>query len=454
MNLASALFKRILEEEDFDTWSSLRRHYLPNEYSIIYDLIDKHVALYHGLPTLDDLKLSIRDSVTLDKIYAIEAINVEAEPFLLLDYLKNEFAQKETLNSIYKFVENSVAFETAEETVQSLYEIIAKVEDKVELNLTTESMQKINLFESEEEIDSYIRLGLNTEFDDKIRFKNDDYILIGGKRGAGKSIVCANLAVNAYNQDKSVVWFTIEMNARENLQRACSIATQIPHTKIKYRNLDNQEWMEIVKWWAHRFENSERYIDFYKENRDFDEFHSLLIKEQLRPVQLDIVYDASLTLPKLRAEAVKKCKQLDNVGLIIVDYINQVKRFGSGVEDLYDWKEQINVSKALKSLAQELNVPVVSPYQIDKDGEARFSKGILDSADAAFVLTPGPNSISFKTTKIRGDGDIHFTSKVNWSTVTIGPENGEEIQVEDKRKKRTSFSPDDQSKVMEGIYDS
>ena len=60
-NLASALFKRILEEEDFDTWSSLRRHYLPSEYFVVYDVIDKQVDAYHKLPTIEELKLAVRD---------------------------------------------------------------------------------------------------------------------------------------------------------------------------------------------------------------------------------------------------------------------------------------------------------------------------------------------------------------------------------------------------------
>ena len=54
MNLASALFKRILEEEDFDTWSSLRRHYLPSEYHVVYDIVDKQIDSYHKLPTIEE----------------------------------------------------------------------------------------------------------------------------------------------------------------------------------------------------------------------------------------------------------------------------------------------------------------------------------------------------------------------------------------------------------------
>ena len=55
-----------------------------------------------------------------------------------------------------------------------------------------------------------------------------------------------------------------------------------------------------------------------------------------------------------------------DVGVIIVDYINQVKRSSMPSRGgQYDWTEQIEVSKALKSMAQEFETPVFSPYQTD-----------------------------------------------------------------------------------------
>lgn len=453
MNLASALFKRILEEEDFDTWSSLRRHYLPSEYHVVYDIVDKQIDSYHKLPTIEELKLATRDSLTLDKIYAIEAIEVEAEPFLLLDYLKNEFTQQETLSQLYKYVEESIAFETAEETLESLYDIISRIEDKVELRSVEDNMQKINLFESEDEIADYIPLGLNAEFDTKVRFKSTDYILMGGKRGSGKSITCSNLADTVYRRGKSVLFFTIEMPTREVLQRQCSIGTGVAHSKIKYRTLDNLEWMKIATWWAERYQNGEKHLETYKEHRDFDRFHAAIQKEELNPVQIDIIYDPVLTLPKLKAEIIKRIRKLGNVGLVIVDYVNQIKRTNSS-EDKFDWKDQIVVSTALKTMAGELNVPFFSPYQIDASGEARFAKGILDSADAAFTLEASADSIQFTCTKIRGDAKINFTSKAYWDTLRIGPENGTEIIVENDKPARKGFKPEKDTKpIMDGIYD-
>jgi hypothetical protein len=454
LNLASALFKRILEEEDFDTWSSLRRHYLPSEYYVVYDTIEKQVNSYHKLPSIEELKLAIRDAATLDKIYAVEAIEVEAEPFLLLDYLKNEFTQKETLVQLHNYVENSISFETAEETIDSLYSIISKIEDKVELKAAEASLQKMNLFESDEEIADYIPLGLNADFDNIVRFKSSDYILMGGKRGSGKSITCSNLADTVYRRGKSVLYFSIEMPTREILQRQCSIGSGVPHSKIKYKTLDNLEWLKVAQWWADRYENGEKHLELYRTHRDFNKFHAAIQTEQLKEVQIDIIYDPSLTLPKLKAEIIKRVRKLGNVGLIIVDYVNQVRKT-AGSDDKFDWKDQIHVSTTLKELAGVLQIPFFSPYQIDATGEARFAKGILDSADAAFTLEAGAESIQFTCTKIRGDAKINFTSKVDWNCLRIGPENGVEIRVEeDTPKKKSSFKKEvDTKPIMDGIYD-
>jgi hypothetical protein len=69
------------------------------------------------MPTIEDLKFEIRDSGTREKLFAIEAVEVDADPEMLLQYLKNEFTQKEILNSLEDYVEHSVAFEDAQESV-------------------------------------------------------------------------------------------------------------------------------------------------------------------------------------------------------------------------------------------------------------------------------------------------------------------------------------------------
>ena len=413
--------------QDFQTWSVTHKQYLPSEYHSLYKVIDKHCETFHKMPTIEDLKYEIRDSSTREKLFAVEAVEVDASPDMLLQYLKNEYTQKEILDSLEDYVENSVAFEDAQESVDHLHQIVMDVEDKVDLEDPQESMQRIELFEPEEDLAKYIRLGLNREYDHEIQFSPRDLIMVGGRRGAGKSVICANIANNVYESGKSAVYFTIEMDSRSILQRCCSIATEIPFARLRTQNLSILEWEKVATWWSNRYVNGQDRLNEYKEHRDFKRFHDTLKTscELLPTQQLDIVYDAGLTLSKIRSDLDKKVKQMD-VGVIIVDYINQVKRSSLPTRGgQYDWTEQIEVSKALKSMAQEFEVPVFSPYQTDASGEARFAKGILDAADAAYSLETWDHEdacITLNCVKMRSASMKSFTSTVDWDTLKIGPD--------------------------------
>ena len=207
MNIASALIKQVLTLQDFETWSVTHKHYLPAEYHSLYSIIDGHCEKYHKVPTIEDLKFEIRDGATKEKLYAIESVEVEADAFMLLQYLKNEYTQQQILLSLENYVENSVAFEDAEESVAHLHEIVLDIESRVDLEDPQESMQTITLHEADEDIAKYVSLGLNTEYDMDIQFSPRDFVLVGGKRGAGKSIVCANLANSVFNSGKTAVYF-------------------------------------------------------------------------------------------------------------------------------------------------------------------------------------------------------------------------------------------------------
>ena len=427
MNIASALIKQVIALQDFETWSRLRKHYLPSEYDTLYKVIDSHCDKYHQVPTFDDLRYEIRDGATRDRLYAIEGIEVEAEPLHLLEYLKNEYAQREILGSLETYIDQSVAFEDADESLAHLHQIVLDVENKVELQDPEENMQYIQLFDPDEEVSKYLPLGLNSDYDDKIKFSPRDLILVGGRRGSGKSITCANLANNVFNSGKSAIYFTIEMDSRQTLQRCAAIATGIPFSRLKLKNLNVTEWEKVAGWWANRFTGGADCLKDYKQHRDFEKFHRTLTStcELLTTQQLDVVYDPSLTISKIKAELDKKVKSL-NVGVVIVDYINQVKRSALPSRGgQYDWTEQIEVSKALKAMAQEFEVPIFSPYQTDASGEARFAKGILDAADAAYALetwSPEDNCITFNCVKMRNNPMDSFTSRMQWDSLKIGPE--------------------------------
>jgi len=417
----------VLALQDFQTWSVTHKQYLPTEYHGLYKIIDKHCEDFHKMPTIEDLKFEIRDSGTREKLYAIEAVEVDADPHMLLEYLKNEYTQKEILDSLEDYVENSVAFENAQESVNHLHQIVLDIEDKVDLEDPQESMQRIELFEPEEDLAKYMKLGLNEEYDYEIQFSPRDLVMVGGRRGAGKSVICANIANAVYASGKSAMYFTIEMDSRSILQRCCSIATEVPFARLRTQNLSITEWEKVATWWAARYVDGQDRLKDYRTHRDFNKLHtSLKSQHELLPTQqLDVVYDPALTLSKIRAELDKKVKPL-GVGVIIVDYINQVKRSSLPSRGgQYDWTEQIEVSKALKSMAQEYDCTVFSPYQTDASGEARFAKGILDAADAAYTLETWDHEdacITLNCVKMRSASMKSFTSQVDWDSLKIGPE--------------------------------
>jgi len=425
LNIASALLKQIIVQKDLDTWAKLKEHYLPGEYQSIFRILDKHIDNYQDLPQFEDLQYEVRDRKLQEKIFAIESVDVEVDAWLLLDYLKNEYAQIEILDELDKYIDNTVAMATAEENIEQLQEIVLRVSDKVDVKPPEESMQSISLFEDDKELASYLPLGLNSEYDSQIQFSPKDLVLVGGRRGAGKSLTCCNLASNVYDAGRSALYFTIEMDSRQILQRICSVSTKIPLKRLRSKMLSSEEWSRLGGWWAGRFDGGHELLPEFEKTHDFETFHKNLTKLSLhKERQLDVIYDPALTLSKIQSELDKKVNQLD-VGVVIVDYLNQVKRHNAPSRTgQYDWTEQIEVSKKMKLYAQEYETLFFAPYQTDASGEARFAKGILDAADAAFSLETweqSDNCMTFNCTKMRNNRMESFTSEVDWETLKIGP---------------------------------
>jgi len=417
--------KQIISQEDFDTWGNLRENYLTAEYQTLYKVMATHIKNFSELPSFDDLKLSIRDRKLQEKVFAIEAVEVDIDAWVLLEYLKNEYTQVEILDELDKFIDKTVAISSAEENVEAIQQIVLDVGERVDLKAPEENMQTIPLFDSEKDLKKFLPLGLNDDYDQFMKFSPRDLILVGGRRGAGKSIACCNIAHNVYEQGKSSLYFTIEMDARSILQRMCALGARIPISRLATRNLTTVEWDRVADWWAGRFQDGVELLPEFKNTRDFDAFHTKLQTRPLNAGQMDVVYDPTLTLSRIRQELESKVSQTD-YGVIVVDYLNQVKRSNAPSRSgQYDWTEQIEVSKTLKSIAQEYEIPVFAPYQTDSTGEARFAKGILDAADAAFTLetwSPEDEAMTFNCTKMRSAKMEGFTSVMDWETLKIGPQ--------------------------------
>ena len=118
------------------------------------------------------------------------------------------------MSQLEKYLENSIAMESAKENIDSLQGIVLDLETKIDLRDAEENMQKMPLFDSTDDMERSISLGLNSDYDNVVRFSPTDMVLIGGRRGAGKSFTCSNIASNTFDAGDSVIYFTIEMTLK------------------------------------------------------------------------------------------------------------------------------------------------------------------------------------------------------------------------------------------------
>ena len=240
-------------------------------------------------------------------------------------------------------------------------------------------------------------------------------------------------------QANASIYFTIEMEAHETLQRNMSILANVNHQNLKNNTLTDSELLQVVKSRADMYEDSDKLVMDFIKDRDQYKFEETLVREcALKETnQMVIIDDRALTLSSIDLHLGKmKSRFGDKFTVAVIDYLNQIVVEGASQ---FDWQPQIIISKKLKELARKYAIVMVSPYQIDANGETRFAKGILDAADIALLMEANSKedaAMSFETTKIRGAKEMRFTSGMDWDSLRISPISIEKpVAKEDKPKK-------------------
>lgn len=439
MDVSAVLINKVIVEGNLEVWSKLKLAFLDSAYTSLYTSITRHYDKYSVLPTFDELEVTSRESGS-DKLIAIIKLadeeDISAE--VAFDALVDLYTQNQTITLLDKFIDKLPLYDTAE-IKENLSNIVMTLDEKT---LTTEgvyAMNEIMVFvRPDEQSKNSVFLGLNNTFDSVVRCARQELILIGGKRGSGKSLVSSNIQTNQYEAGFTSVYFTIEMVAHETLQRNISILANVNHQNLKNGKLTDAEYLSVVRTRAGMFTDADELVAQFVKDRDPYKFEEELVRNCTlkEDNQMIIIDDRALTLSSIDLHLGKlKSRFGDKLTVCVVDYLNQIVVEGGSQ---FDWQPQIIVSKKLKELARKYDVLMVSPYQIADSGEARFAKGILDAADIALVLEANDkedNAISFETTKIRGARDMKFTSGMSWDTLRISPQSVEKPQKAVKEEK-------------------
>ena len=452
MDTSAVVLHKLLTEQNLEIWAKLKLVFLDAAYSSLYSAINKHYEKYHSVPSFDDLTLTLREgpaSKTLATLRLADVPEVSAE--VALDALIDQYTQNETVKLLDKFIDKLPLYDT-NEIKESLATIAMTVEEKTHTSEKVFTMADMMLFRHPDELEKErVYLGLNNTFDAVLGgVARQELILIGGKRGSGKSITSSNIFINQYEAGNSAIYFSIEMTAHEVVERNLSILANVNLQRLKQNKLTDEELLKLVRARAGMFVDADQTVLDYMRHRDKYKFEEQLVRNhQLKPDnQMIIVDDRDLTISSIDLHIGKaKAKFGDKLKVVVVDYVNQIVLEGS---DMYDWKPQIEVSKKLKNLARKYEIVLVSPYQIDASGEARFAKGILDAADIALVMEAhdkNSQAISFETTKIRGGKEMTFTCPIDWDTLRISPQSIDRPQAKESKKigKKPDLKQDDSS---------
>ncbi len=178
------------------------------------------------------------------------------------------------------------------------------------------------------EVDSYIG-GLG----------RSNLILIASRPGMGKTSIALNIALNAVKQTgKAVVFFSLEMSREQLVMRLLSAEAYIDSRKLLTGDLGMDEWNRLID--ASRSMN-----------------------------KLDLRFDDNSAINV--AEMKAKCRRVDNLGLIVIDYLQLMQ--GSRHQDNRT-QEVADISRNLKIMAKELNVPVLCLSQLSRAAETRSEK--------------------------------------------------------------------------------
>jgi replicative DNA helicase len=427
MDVGAIVLHKLLKEQSLEGWARIRLAFLDPAYSNLYTAINRFYSKYNSIPSFEDLELSTRDtplSRALSSLKDLEVPDVDID--VAIDALVDTYTQTEALKLLDKFVDN-VTLLGAQEIKDQLSGIVIKLDD---LTHTSESVIAEDGFVFFEDAsltnDDRTPLGINNTLDAITGGAHaEELILIGGKRGHGKSVVCTNLCVNQVELGNVVPYFTIEMTAKEVTQRRMSIQAGVSHAKIRNNTLEFADQIKLVQTRASMFLDADHLVDEFLHHKDPIKFETELLKtKKSRENQVIIIDDRELSLAAVDLHLQKlKAKYGDKLKMAVIDYLNQI--VVPGQENMiYEWTTQITISKKLKEYARKYGIAIISPYQIDDNGSTRFAKGILDACDVALLLEAHDKDdgrISFETTKIRGASPVKCTSSIDWETLKIDP---------------------------------
>ena len=191
--------------------------------------------------------------------------------------------------------------------------------------------------------------GTSTGLRDLDKFINglnkSDLMLLAARPGMGKTSMALNLALNVAkkNPKKTVAFFSLEMSKQQLVTRLIANESFVDLKKLTTGNLTMEEWSKIG-----------------------------VASAALSQTDLRVDDNPLLSVAQMNA----KCRRIDDLALVIIDYLQLMTSAGTGRSYSGENRQQVvsDISRSLKIMAKELNVPVLCLSQLSRANESRQDK--------------------------------------------------------------------------------
>ncbi len=175
-------------------------------------------------------------------------------------------------------------------------------------------------------------------------FHENELIIIAARPAMGKTAFAVNLAVNmAMNAKKTVALFNMEMGAEQLISRMLSSVGQIEASKLRTGKLEHQDWKRVNE-----------------------------AISRLADTKIFIDDTPGMTVSEIRAKCRRLANSEDGLDIVIIDYLQLIN--GSSRYAGQRQQEVSEISRSLKTMAMELNIPVIALAQLSRSVEGREDK--------------------------------------------------------------------------------
>ena len=177
-------------------------------------------------------------------------------------------------------------------------------------------------------------------------FQKGDMVILAARPSMGKTALALNFAMNAAIENNVPVGiFSLEMPAEQLMQRMLSATSGVNSDKIRSFNLNEKEWPKIDVG-VNKLSNAKIFIDD----------------------------TAGAKIADIQSKAKKLKAKCDDLGLIVIDYLQLITTSTFGKSDSSRQQEVSEISRSLKAMARDLKVPVIALSQLSRSVEKREDK--------------------------------------------------------------------------------